>query len=337
MESMQAPLTREEKMVRRQEEHNRRQKEWLYLFGKNLSLYLTMLIPFLLIGFIWTDSGLPSVGPTLLSDAAVTVVLFVFAEINMTELGVEGGKVDGEYLAKKEEFCAISDRLKSGDLVWMPAFCRWQIDQEFETYARSVCRSVNISYEEWKENYRNLSPRQLKKQFARRPRTAMRLMLLNRAEPIELTPEMILNLSRRQRRRGGIPCSGEEYAYNKSKSTKHIAFSVITAMITVAISFTLTQDVTFGRVIYTLFKLTTLFCRMSRGYNAGSKAYNTVEVEHLDAKITYCRKYQSFLENRRYELPAFAPYRDKAWENGAEGEEIENAEAAENTEKEESP
>ena len=47
----------------------------------------------------------------------------------------------------------------------------------------------------------------------------------------------------------------------------------------------MTQDVSFARVLYTALKLTALLFRMASGYNSGAKAYNTVEVLHIQSKL----------------------------------------------------
>ena len=72
------------------------------IVGKNLTLFLCLLIPFLLIGFIWTEFGPVQIGPMLLSDGILTVSLFVVGEVMMTKLGADGGKLDTEYIKAKE-------------------------------------------------------------------------------------------------------------------------------------------------------------------------------------------------------------------------------------------
>ncbi len=64
--------------------------------------------------------------------------------------------------------------------------------------------------------------------------------------------------------------------------------------------FTLTNDVSVGRVIYTLFKLSMMFYRMFKGYNRGAMGYNTVEPKHIQDKIKYLHLYLEFVEKKMY-------------------------------------
>ena len=62
----------------------------------------------------------------------------------------------------------------------------------------------------------------------------------------------------------------------------------------------MTTDVTMARVIYTVFKLTMLLFRMAKGYDRGAKAYNTIEVRQLKAKINYLKQYIKFVKDKIY-------------------------------------
>ena len=62
----------------------------------------------------------------------------------------------------------------------------------------------------------------------------------------------------------------------------------------------LTQDISFARIIYTVLKLVVLLYRMAEGYNTGAKAYNTIEVRQLLARNNYLRQYVRFVNSKLY-------------------------------------
>ena len=79
-----------------------------------------------------------------------------------------------------------------------------------------------------------------------------------------------------------------------------IVACIFTGLLTVSVVVTLTSDITFARVIYTVFKLVMLLFRMAKGYDRGAWAYNTIEVRQLKAKSNYLRQYIKFIEDKLY-------------------------------------
>lgn len=71
-------------------------------------------------------------------------------------------------------------------------------------------------------------------------------------------------------------------------------------LLTVSVAITLTSDVSWARVLYTMFKVVLLVYRMAVGYNLGAKAYNSVEVRQLQAKSNYLRQYIRFMNEKTY-------------------------------------
>jgi hypothetical protein len=62
----------------------------------------------------------------------------------------------------------------------------------------------------------------------------------------------------------------------------------------------LAQEVSVGAIIYTIFKIALLLCRMYSGFARGSKAYNTVEPKALSDKIKYLYLYIEFIDKKIY-------------------------------------
>ena len=88
---------KQEKWKDFQKNYNVKSKNLLRILGTNLTLYVCILIPLMLIGFIWTDFGTPEIGLKYISDGIVTVAMFVIGELMMMRVGADGGKLDTEY------------------------------------------------------------------------------------------------------------------------------------------------------------------------------------------------------------------------------------------------
>ena len=290
---------RADRFTERQREHNKRAKEWTRIFGANLSLCICIMIPALLIGFIWTDASLPRLGMGLICDGILTVFLFFLAEYSMIRIGMDGGRLDDDYVKYHREYIELTKAIRERGVALMYPFCEWQIELEYETAVKERLRSIRVPYTEWKESYRHMELEELKEALG--VKKAVRVLAVNAMLPIELTPDMILTDGRKRAGRGGISESGEDYVERKKKSWRHILIGALTAIFTISVALTLTQDVSFARVLYTVVKLTALLFRMASGYNSGAKAYNTVEVLHIQSKLALEYSYIEYLDKRLYE------------------------------------
>ncbi len=290
--------TSTERMLARQKAHNDRSKSIAKIFGANLSLYICMMIPALLVGFIWTDTGLPHIGWGLLCDGAVTVFLFFLAEYSMIQVGISGGRLDDEYVRYHDEYIALTSKvLKLGTALMYP-FCEWQIEAEHIRAVKDTLRAVGVAYDDWEKRYRHMSEDELVSELGARKTAAV--ISACRLEPIELTPDMILTDGPIRKGRGGVSESGFEYIERKKRSWRHVLIGSLSALFTVMIALTLTSDISLARVLYTFAKLCTLFFRMSSGYASGARAFNTVEVTHLQSKLALEYAYIEYIEKELY-------------------------------------
>ena len=64
--------------------YNITSKRLMNILGTNLALFICILLPIFLIGFVWTDFGVPEIGIHYLSDGIITVALFVIGEVKNT-------------------------------------------------------------------------------------------------------------------------------------------------------------------------------------------------------------------------------------------------------------
>lgn len=279
-----------------QKKYNVSQKKIAYIIGKNLTLFVCMLVPLLLIGFVWTDFGAIVLSPKMLSDGILTVAMFVVGEIMMTRLGTDGGKMDTDYISAKRDFETTVTKVSEAGTMLLGVFCDWQIDVELEQAVHFRLKMLRMTPKMW-ESVKNLSPAELEERFGKH--RAKKMLEIINLKPIELN-EAILLYNGEYTARGGIPESGEAFIHKKRHIISTVISCIFTGLLTVSVVVTLTSDITLARVIYTVFKLTMLLFRMAKGYDRGAKAYNTVEVRQLKAKSNYLRQYLKFVEDKIY-------------------------------------
>ena len=291
---MEAVKSREDRM----KDRNVRQKNIAKTIGQNLSLYICIMIPALLVGLIWTEASLPTLGWNLLGDGLLTVALFVIGERSMLNVGITGGKLDDEYLETRKAFRAIVERVKSIGILMLEPFCDWQIDCELVRAKKTRLRRIGVKWDEYLEKYDGHTFDELKGMVGLEKAT--KIAEINRLKPIELHPDLLLSEGFGSRDRRDIPEGAEAYIEKKRYGKLGIAVSAVTALCTVAVSLSLTKDITLARVLYTVVKLIALMYRMTKGYNNGAKAYNTMQVRHLSAKIEYLGEYAEFMDKKIY-------------------------------------
>jgi hypothetical protein len=285
------------KWTDRQKDYNISSKNLVQIIGSNLTMFVCLLLPFLLIGFIWTDFGAPQIDIKLLSDGIVTVALFIIGEILMMSIGATGGKLDDEYITARKDFDTLIRSVYEVGTMFMSVFCEWQIDEEIKQATATRLRYIRLTKDDWNK-IKDKPYGYLRERFG--AKRAQKIMELNRLEPVELNESILLFNNSDALSRGGVPISGEEFIYNKTHSKQMYLKAVFAALVTISVAITLTSDISFSRVMYTAFKLIILLYRMAQGYDIGAKAYNTVEVKQLNAKNSYLRKYLRFVEDKTY-------------------------------------
>ncbi|MBE6662058.1 MAG: hypothetical protein E7606_02105 [Ruminococcaceae bacterium] len=281
-----------------QRKYNSASKSTARLIGTNAALFVCLLLPILLIGFIWMDFGVPSFGIKYISEGVVTVALFTIGELMMMRLGADGGKLDGEYLDAKKEFKALLDEVNSIGTILLSLFCDWQIDIEMDHAVLTRLRALKFTRADW-EKVKDLPKRELKKKYGGRKTRA--IMALRKLSPIDLNEAILLfDGAADGFARGGVPISGDEFLHKKTHSINMVLSAIFMGLLTVSVAITLTSDVSWARVLYTMFKVVLLVYRMAVGYNLGAKAYNSIEVRQLQAKSNYLRQYLRFMKEKTY-------------------------------------
>ena len=280
-----------------QKDYNVSSKAFVHIIGTNISLIICLLIPILLVGFIWTDFGTIKIDVRFITEGIVTVALFVIGELMMMRVGASGGKLDAEYIDAKTDFDTLVKSVNDIGTMFMAVFCEWQIDIEMKQALAVRLRYLHMTANDWEE-IKDLSETELRKKYG--VKTAKKIIKLRQLEPVELNDAILLYNGNNVFARGGVPISGEEYIQKKTHSVSLIISSIFTGLLSVSIALTLTSDITFARVMYTAVKLIVLLFRMAQGCNTGAKAYNTVEVKQLKAKNNYLRQYTRFVNDKIY-------------------------------------
>ena len=280
-----------------QKDYNISSKAFVHIIGTNISLLICLMLPLLLIGFIWTDFGPVKIDVRFISDGIITVALFVIGQLMMMRVGASGGKLDSEYISTKQEYDTLVKSVNNLGTMFMSFFCEWQIDLEMKQATAIRLRYLHLKKSEWEE-VKDMSYKELKEKYGRK--RARKIRKLCHLEPVELNDAILLFNGNDVFERGGVPISGEEYMQKKSRSVSMILSSIFAALLSVSVVLTLTSDITFARVMYTAVKLVILFFRMAQGYDTGAKAYNSVEVKRLQAKNNYLRQYERFVNDKTY-------------------------------------
>lgn len=280
-----------------QKKYNITSKTLVHILGTNMALFICMLLPLFLIGFVWTDFGTPELSVKFVSDGIVTVALFVIGEMLMMRVGADGGKMDTEYINAKSDFKSMVKEVYSAGTMFMSVFCEWQIDVELEQAIADRLRSLRFNRKDW-ESLKEMSYDELKGRYGKDK--AKKIMEVKNLEPIELNEAILIYDEGHALARGGVPLSGEGYLKKKSRSWQMLGSCIFTGLLTISVAMTLTSDISFARLMYTIFKLIVLLYRMAIGYGLGAKAYNTVEVRQLNVKSNYLRTYVRFVKEKVY-------------------------------------
>lgn len=282
----------------REKRHNENAKKIAKTITQNLYTYLCVAIPIMMVLTIFTDFTLPEIGWNLLGDGIITVALMVCGERLMVKLGAFGGKLDDDYEEARKRYKEAKAEAKKRMIALMMPFCEWSIDQEYERAQRAYCARIRIKFEKYQEEYADKSLEELKKILPLEK--AIHVDRINKLEPIELTPDMLLYNCSRYNDRRDIKISGEDYEYKKIYGKKGLIISVVTCLFLVGLPLAFAKEITADVIIYTIGKLAALLYRMAKGYSEGAKAYHTVEVRHLDSKSDYLEEFVGFVDDKAY-------------------------------------
>lgn len=292
-------------MHERQKQRNDKSKYWAAVIGQNMSLAVCLMIPAFLVTLVWTDTSLPKLGMSLGMETLLTAALFIIAEWASINVGIPSGKLDDEYIAIQQAFLKRVAQIKAKGILKMSVFCEWQIDEELMMTKKAMCRKLKLDWNTYQTVYARMDQKELIQACGKVK--GLMIHRINELEPIELTPELILGENRRGQR-GGISVSGDDYVNNQKYGGWNLAKSVLTIVLTVGIGFSLSPGVTWGKIVFTIYRLIAVFIRMKVGFDKGAKAFNQIEVRHRESQIYYMDRYDEFLGTAGLYESAMAKY-----------------------------
>lgn len=290
--------SREEYKALQQQEFNRKQKMLKKSIGENMASIGCILVVILFVGYIWTDMKIDVFSERMLCDALVSVVSFILVEDLMSRNGIKCGKLYDEYIKIHAAYVELRERVISAGVTLLEKFCDDTVDAEYDAYLTRKCKSLHMTREEYEEMSR-LTKKELKR-YPKWKRVAVGV--LNQIKPIELTPDVLLTDGTGEKNEHrGISIGAQEYVKRSTRGWFNLTLTVVTCAFSASIAFFANAGASWGLVMYTLLKLALLCYRMCKGFSAGSRAYNTFEVKHLQDKMTYMHLYLEYLSKAEKE------------------------------------
>ena len=288
-------IEKENAMEEKAKAFNAKSKATAHFLGNNLSLIICLLLPAMFIFTIWTKPTL-NASLSIIGDFFMTVIIFLAGQAAALNVGIEGGKLDDDYLRARDTYRETRAQVLTVGISKLQSFCDLEIEAELRHAKMTICRKLRITAAEM-EKYSELSFDQLTAEKGKI--FALRFEQIQKLEPIELTEDLLLNEGRESSKRGGLGKGADEHLeglWKGKRGLANILFSVLTIIFSVAIGFMMTDGVTFALVVYTIYKTVILLFRMANSYRTGAKAYNTYEAQYLENKTKYLIKYLEFLK-----------------------------------------
>lgn len=282
----------------RAREFNRTQKSITKFVGDNMASVGVILIVILFISYIWTDFSIRLEHEKIILDAVVFFVFSILMESLCAKIGIKGGKLDEEYIKSHEDYLSLRKTVTERGLALMDKFCAWQIDVEYEEYLRQRCKELEIEYKDYVESLSKLSLEELAKVCG--ADIAAKVFALRQTKRIKLSSQILMTDGEHTSERGGVGISASEYIKHKTVGWVRLISIFLSGAFSAAIAFSYNNGASWGLVMYTITKLSLLAWRMYNGYSSGAKAYNTIEVKHLQDKMLYLNLYIEFLNKKTY-------------------------------------
>jgi len=316
--------TKAEERAEKDREYNTRMKNTMRFIGENMATCTIVLATTLLIGSVFGDIGVNIFSAYTVMDFVLTLTVFILIEYMASKSGARCGKTYAEYLDLHKLYLDMREAIYRRGIALMDIFCDWQVDVEYEFYIRRRCKKLKIDYKEYCDNYSRMSLEELSDMFTHKgeekPRFSLRhpirsaiaiyryakvsdlakdIFYLRSIQHIELTPEILLTDGKPRRTRGGVGISGEEQLEKQTTGFGHIVATIIMTLLSVAPMF-IAKGWSWTLLFAAAMKLVGVFMRYYRGYSNGAKAFNTVEVKHLQDKIQYFHLYNEYLDKKIY-------------------------------------
>ena len=316
--------TRAEIRAEKDREYNSRMKNTMRFIGENMATCTVILTAMILVGSAFGDVGLNVFSARTAVNFILTFTGLLLIEYMASKSGAVCGKTYPEYIDLHKVYLDMRDAIFKRGIALMDIFCDWQVDVEYEFYMRRRCKQLKIDYKEYCEKFSKMSLEELSDMFTHKgeekPRFKLRhpirsvidiyrfakvsneaknIFYLRSIQPIELTPEILLTDGKPRRSRGGVGISGDEHLEHQTTGVGHIVASVASVLLPFLPLF-LSKEWSWSLLFDAGIRLVSIFMRYYRGYSNGARAFNTVEVKHLQDKIQYFHLYNEYLDKKIY-------------------------------------
>lgn len=281
----------------RQREFGQVQKSVMKLLGDNMATLGAILIVIFFVGYIWTDFAININIQTVIIDAVISIACFILMEKLWAYNGIKGGKLDKEYIAANEAYIALRKEVIKLGTTLIDVFCAWQVEIEYNEYIRKKCNELRVDYKDYTERLSKMTLEEIQAEY---PHSAQKIFDLQNAPRIELSGQLLLTDGNKAIARRGISISGADYVKQQTVGFWNIGLTVVAAFCSAGVTFVMNDGASWALVMYTIGKLILLAWRIFKGYSEGAKAYNTIEVSHLQGKSLYLERYKEFIENKTY-------------------------------------
>lgn len=225
----------------------------------------------------------------LAADAITSMVLFLMFQGFQETSGRRAGKKDTDYLLAQAEYGERLKKAQAHGLKNMQKFCDHYASENLKTRRMMMLRPIGVKYEDYIDNYADLSKREVKKlKLSSRKKAA--IIYANSKKPIPLSEDTIIL--------GEFGSSPEctikispEVKDRRQRSGK--AVTVASAMFSAGITFGVTSTPTAAKLAYCAFKLCFMLCR---GIQSRYKKYILYSVDGVEYYKWLCKLIDMYLE-----------------------------------------
>lgn len=316
--------TKAEIRAEKDREYNTRMKNTMRVIGENMATCTIVLATSILIGSVFGDVGFNVFSEYMVMDFVITFAVFIIVEVMASKGGSRCGKTYPEYIDLHTVYLTMREAIYKRGISLMDMFCDWQVDVEYEFYMRRRCKKLKIDYNTYVDIYSKMSLEELSDMFTHKgeenPKFSLKhpirtaidihnytkvselakdIVALKAVKPIELTPEILLTDGKPRRSRGGVGISGEEHLERHTTGVGHMIATIPMILLTILPAF-MSKGFSWTLLFAAAIKLMGVCLRYYRGFSSGAKAFNTVEIKHLQDKIQYFYLYHEYLDKKIY-------------------------------------
>lgn len=301
MEKIGTAEAKRKSLEQREREFNDRSKYTARILGKNMDYIICIAIAILPFITMWVEMKDPIFSVRMVSDAVLRIFMFIVGEHCMIRVGIASGKMDDEHIMYRQQFLQEREAVYAIGILPMPCFCKWQIETEFNTAKYLALSELDVDHDEYKNRFSKMNLWQLIRYFGVfNSVDYMGIHRINKMRRIKLTTYSIITDGSDEGTRGGVKPSGARYVKQKTYGIGHLIVAVLSGWCVVLSQFGASGDVSFASFVSAFVTFLAVIWRMSTGYSQGVKAYNTIEVNHLQSKIRYLREYQEYISKKIY-------------------------------------